>query len=225
MAPRDAEVAGWLAEALDVSTGNLPRLPGLTVIACDNSGSMSFGGVSERSTVRPVDVASLLGAIARELCDESILLVFGSELAALGWTGKKPALVRAREIAATNVGHATFAFKVPRLLRELHIPADRLLMLTDMQVYGERLRDGTSEDFTAQLRRYRREIAPRLRTTIVNLSPDRRFMTPPDEHGVTYCAGFSEGILELAARDGVSGVRAVEAVSFADEGVADTDEA
>jgi hypothetical protein len=163
---------------------------------------MSFGGISRRSTVRPIDVSSLLGAIARDLCDESILFVFGTDLALLKWSEEKPVLERAAQIATTDVGHATFAFKVPRILHHLKLPVDRILLLTDMQVYGETYPDAPDEDFTTLLRRYRAEVAPRVRTFVMNLQPGRHFMTPPDEHGVTYVSGFSEGLLRYVAADG-----------------------
>jgi len=50
-----------LGVALDLSLANLPELPGRTLILIDTSGSMSWGTISPRSKVRPVDAAAVLG--------------------------------------------------------------------------------------------------------------------------------------------------------------------
>jgi len=204
MEDRDSEVAGWLEEALEYTITNLPRLPGLSVIACDLSGSMSCGSISNRSEIRPIDIASLFGAIAHRICDDNLLYVFGSDIALLRPSENCGTLTRARAIAKTNVGHATCAYKVLRALLASGKPVDRILFFTDMQIYGE----GSwcpEEDMTSLLRQYREEISPEVRTYIFNLQPYKHFMTPADEYGVTTFSGWSEKLIQYIALESGGG--------------------
>lgn len=50
-----------LEKALNLSLANVPSLPGRTLIMVDTSSSMTWAGVSERSTVRLCDLAALFG--------------------------------------------------------------------------------------------------------------------------------------------------------------------
>ena len=50
-----------LTVALEFATQNIPLLPGKTLVLVDTSGSMTGMGMSERSKIRPVDAAALLG--------------------------------------------------------------------------------------------------------------------------------------------------------------------
>jgi hypothetical protein len=197
---RDPEVATWLSYALEVSADNLPFLPGRTVIACDNSGSMTMP-ISEHSCMTAKSIAGLLGAAAQRMCERSLVLVFADAVAAVRADPSEGILQRARRIARTDVGQATYAFKVPRVLRRNALAVDRLIVLTDMQTYGRAILDLSVDSFDSALREYRHRVNPHLRTYIVNLVPYEHFMTPADEQGVTYIAGWNEQILRFIARD------------------------
>ena len=59
-----------LHTALDISLGNVPHLPGRTLIALDTSGSMMG---------QPIDIASLFAAVLLKSQDEADLLTFSTE--------------------------------------------------------------------------------------------------------------------------------------------------
>jgi len=204
MEQRDSAVARWLEEALECSIANLPRLPGLSVIACDLSGSMSCGSISARSEALPIDIASLFGAIVDRICDDNLLYVFGSDIAQLRPSENCGTLPRAMAITRINVGHATNAYKVLQALLASGKPVDRILFFTDMQIYGE---GGwrPEEDMTLLLRRYREKISPKVRTYIFNLQPYKHFMTPADEYGVTIFSGWSEKLVQYIALESEGG--------------------
>ena len=68
-----------LEEAVRESLINLPKIPGTTVIAVDESGSMGCP-ISERSEVRCSDISILLGVIANQLCEHSIVYTFDNNI-------------------------------------------------------------------------------------------------------------------------------------------------
>ena len=174
---------------------------------------MSCGGISKRSRVAPRDIGSLLGAIAARICEESRVYVFGSGCAEVDLRGEGSTLSRAERIARKDVGCATYAHRVLDRLTEEGISARRLLIFTDMQIYGEGPEAEEDVPFTPLLREYRRGLSPGLRTYIFNLQPYEHFMTPADEHGVSYFSGWNERLLRYVDADsGDNGASLVERV-------------
>jgi 60 kDa SS-A/Ro ribonucleoprotein len=214
--PHDSEVAGWAAVGLEHSVENLPRLPGTTIIACDNSGSME-SCISQFSDVAAKDIGSLLGAAAERICERSLVFVFACTSAVVSFHGEQDVLSRAGEIRYTDVGGATYAYLVLRDLIRLKLPADRILFFTDMQIYGQHRGfpfEYPDEDITGLLRAYRRRVSPGLRTYIFNLQPYEHFMTPADEQGVSYFSGWNENLLRYVAADsGAGGVSMVDQIA------------
>jgi len=196
----DPEVARWLETAMELSVANLPRLPGVTAIACDNSGSM-HSPISSRSEIQAIDIGSVLGAVADTMCEQNLLFTFGTTINLLQFHRPGRILSRARQIATDYVGYATHAYKVLKVLLHLRIPVDRILFFTDMQIYGAGSCWSADEDFTCLLGRYRQEVAPNARTYIFNLQPDEHFMTPADQHGVTTFSGWNADLLSYVATD------------------------
>jgi 60 kDa SS-A/Ro ribonucleoprotein len=216
----DREVAGWAAEALEHSVENLPRLPGTTIIACDNSGSMECP-ISSSSDVTPKDIGSLLGAVAQRICEKSHIFVFACTSAQVKLDAEQDILARAREISEKDVGGATNAYLVLHDLIRFQLPADRILFFTDMQIYGPHRGfpdEYPDEDFTSLLRTYRQRVSPAVRTYIFNLQPYEHFMTPADEQGVSYFSGWNENLLRYVAADsaegGISMVEQIDRIAF-----------
>ena len=214
--PLDPEVAEWAAVGLGHSVENLPRLPGTTIFACDNSGSM-LCPVSRFSDVIAKDIGSLFGAAAERICERSLVFVFACTSAVVSFHGAQDILSRAREIANTDVGGSTNAYLVLQDLIRLQLPADRILFFTDMQIYGPHRGfpgEYPEEDFTNLLRTYRQDVSPAVRTYIFNLQPYEHFMTPADEHGVSYFSGWNENLLRYVAADsGAGGVSMVDEIA------------
>lgn len=65
--------------ALEISIKNFPVFKGKTLIAVDVSGSMDCA-ISDKSTVKAVDVATVLAAIADRVCEESAVIAFDTKL-------------------------------------------------------------------------------------------------------------------------------------------------
>jgi 60 kDa SS-A/Ro ribonucleoprotein len=59
------------------------RLPGKTAIVVDNSGSMHGAKVSRRSELDRFDAAAALAILVREVCEECVVIGFGTEAAVI----------------------------------------------------------------------------------------------------------------------------------------------
>lgn len=121
-----------LEEALEVSTANIPKLPGRTLVLVDTSGSMSWSTVSGKSGVRPVDAAALFGvALARQAAKVDLYgfadHAFRHELAYGG-----SVLKQAQQLIA-RVGEAGGGTAIAKAMQDTFAGHDRVVILTDMQ--------------------------------------------------------------------------------------------
>jgi 60 kDa SS-A/Ro ribonucleoprotein len=197
----DQEFADSLKKALEISVGNLPRLPGKTFISADNSVSMKGCPISKRSSLDPADIANLLGAIVYFLSEEGYASVFAEDFAMVPVSAKKSIFSNWKKMRETSVGHTTNAYKILNyLLVERHY-ADRIIILTDMIIYSSDSTNAEKTIFMDLLRAYRRQINPKVKTYIINLMPYEYFISPSDDLGVVTISGWSESILEYIKID------------------------
>jgi 60 kDa SS-A/Ro ribonucleoprotein len=201
IADDDPEIGEALIGALEMSTVNLPRFSGTTFISCDNSGSMYGDPISARSTLVPADIANLLGAMILHLSDFGIVSVFGEDFAWVPLLKEDRTMANWEKIRTTDVGFATHAFKTVQYLLKERFTVDRIIVLTDMEIYSQHDPCDDSESFVALLRHYRRRVNPRVKTYIINLQPYEHFITPEDEEGVTTISGWSEAVLKYIEHD------------------------
>jgi len=221
IAEDDPEIGDALIGALEMSLVNLPRFTGTTFVACDNSGSMQWSPLSERSSLVPADIANLLGAMIFHLSERGIVSAFGEEFAWVPLTREDRIMANWQKIWDTEVGGATYAYKAIQYLLMERIFVDRIIIPTDMIIYSghDLLRfagpyadlfgslgalgvtDNGSESFVTQLRHYRRRVNPRVKTYIINLQPYEYFIAPDGEEGITTISGWSEAVLKYIEHD------------------------
>lgn len=201
IAEDDPEIGEALVGALEASVANLPRFSGTTFISCDNSGSMYGVPLSTRSTLLPADIANLLGAMIFNLSEKGFVSVFADRFAWVPLSKKDGAMVNWEKIRNVDVGAATLAFKAIQHLIKEKLFVDRIIIPTDMIIYGENDLFNDAESFVALLRHYRERINPRVKTYILNLQPYEYFITPEDELGVTTISGWSESVLKYIEHD------------------------
>lgn len=205
-----SRVTEAILEALTSSVANLPRLGGTTFITNDNSGSMSCGTISERSTVRRVDVCNLLGSIAHSMCDRSIVSVFGDEHAVVPLMRQDSILTNMAKLAGTDVGHSTNAYLAIRHLRETKTRVDRIILLSDMQCYDN---GGDGEySLAEELRKYKSSVNPDVYLYSVDLAGYGTAQFPKDERHVAMLAGWSERMFEFIPLFEEDGTQAVERI-------------
>jgi 60 kDa SS-A/Ro ribonucleoprotein len=131
-------LAEALEIALDKSVSNVPKLPGLTVVAADNSGSMQ-SPLSKNSSMSILDAANALCAIVHKRCGKSLVCAFGSNDVWPVLTKHNSVITNIDKIAHYKEsfrGHATDTWKVIQHLIDNSIKADRIIILSDMQCYN-----------------------------------------------------------------------------------------
>lgn len=109
------------------AAGDLPKLPGKTALVIDNSGSMYGTKVSKKSEMDRSDAACALAILAREICDDVVVIGFGSTAAVI------PARrgFALRDAIRRGPGGGTYTQMALELAaREGY---DRLILITDEQ--------------------------------------------------------------------------------------------
>jgi len=146
--------------AMDASIVNVPVLPGVTVVAADNSGSMQ-APISEKSVMTVRDAANALCAIVHKRCEESYVCSFGDNAIWPPLTKRNSVLTNMEKIATHEArlrGHSTNAWKVIEYMIDHNIIADRVIVLSDMQCYDSTGWRGGGNSAAALLVKYRRNI-------------------------------------------------------------------
>ena len=121
------ELEPELEQAMFRAAAELPKLPGRTALVVDHSGSMTGAPVSRRSELDRFEAASALAILAREQCEDVVVIVFGTN-AALVPPRRGFAL---RDALAQGPGGATNTETAKQLAdREGY---DRIVIITDEQ--------------------------------------------------------------------------------------------
>ncbi|MFK0169896.1 TROVE domain-containing protein [Streptomyces sp. NPDC090306] len=140
---RNAPSLRWghpLERALGHALGNVPALPGRTLVLVDRSGSMFWSRLSERSELTWADAAAVFGAGLALRAESADLVEFGTDSQAVPFRkGESVLRVLGRfgDLGGTNTAAA-----VRRHFRR----HDRVLIVTD-----EQYADGRNGDPTAQV--------------------------------------------------------------------------
>lgn len=152
-ATKDARVvSAWapvIEQALNLSVGNVPELPGRTLILTDLSGSMYQNKLSDRSGLRFVDAAALFAAVIALRCEDAKLIGFGWETRHYEFSKRDSVLPLAQRLVDTTIDGTPFGWHgrtitglggtetVSALQETLDTSYDRLVILTDEQYSGD----------------------------------------------------------------------------------------
>ncbi|MDF1662958.1 MAG: TROVE domain-containing protein [Planctomycetota bacterium] len=187
------KVVKILDEALEVSVANLPTFQGRTAIFVDCSGSMSWKPISKDSTLYPMDVACLLGALMKRVSNDGHALAFATTVKPVAIQPHLGVMEMARKIrmAGRNCGGGTNIAGCIEYLREKSIKVDRILMLSDMQ-------PGVGGAVGDALRKYRSQFGACFYHSI-DLQAHGQSTVPANDPGVHLLSGFSEKIVQLIA--------------------------
>lgn len=134
--PMVNSVLDALENAAAVSTENIPKLPGTTLIACDVSGSM-MSLISNRSAIECFDIGLMLGSMANSFCENSITGVFGTRWMVVPMSKRSGILANVMDMRsrADEVGLTTNGYTVIDYLLDNDIAVDRILLFTDCQMW------------------------------------------------------------------------------------------
>ncbi|MEW5871825.1 MAG: TROVE domain-containing protein [Chloroflexota bacterium] len=196
-------IAEPMQQALQWSLDDLPKLPGITLVACDNSGSMSR--TWRTRDMANNEIANLMGAMALYCCQEGIAGTFGNHfqianaLSQFGLLENKANI----DLCGTGTGHATNAWTIFEYLIRNRIWVDRVFLFSDMQCYDSQARRASGvysgHSLSAEFESYR-QINPNVILYSVNL--DSYDNTCQFEAGqpVIELAGWSENVFQFISR-------------------------
>jgi hypothetical protein len=194
------EIAAPLGLALEWSLEDLPRLPGTTLVACDNSGSMT----DEYKThgLSNADLGNLLGSMALFICERGIAGTFGDRFALADTDLQRSVLWNLEAITqcGKTTGYSTNAWTIFDALIREQVVIDRLILVSDMQCYdsGAHWSDGSyaTHSLMAGLASYQ-QINPQVVVYSLDIaSHDNSSQFAPDQP-VVALAGWSEQVLQF----------------------------
>ena len=201
-----------LEKAIEISIDNLPMFGGVTFSSADNSGSMTQN-ISKRSIIKCLDIANLLQAILHKRCGKCIASVFGTDFAVVPVTKNNTVFTNMEKFMRTDVGHSTNGFKVIKYLLDNKLYIDRLILLSDLQLW-QTYDYGDMSDFASLWRKYKSTVNKNAILYSIDLVGYGTLKTP--EKDTYLIAGWSEKIInfiELNETSGESTVKYIEEYS------------
>jgi len=192
-APRIAE---FLENAVTQSAEALPDLYGNSVVAVDVSGSMRHK-LSADSVVEYMDIAALFGGVFGTKGAETY--GFATDYERVDAHPSTPAIEYARKFYDHRWGEATHANKFMAYLANEEIVQDRVVLLTDGQIYsptgyGHGTRDNSFRD---EWKRYKKNVAPEASLYVIDLSSYENLVMPEDEPDSYYISGWDDSVLDF----------------------------
>lgn len=181
----NTEIYEALEKAAQISIGNVPKLPGRTVIAIDTSGSMKMRPISDKSSVTPAHISVLLGMMARSICQEAMTCTFDTSMS---WVNLPDKTILRNAYDTRAPGGATYGHLVLQSLIKRKLFADRVIFLTDMVLYG-------SENFAELWTMYNQMTNAKLYN--VNLAGYGLTSVARNMPGSRNIAGWSDRIFEM----------------------------
>jgi hypothetical protein len=126
-----------IESASNYSVENLQKLPGLTAVFADNSGSMGTA-VSGKSKMTCAGAANALCGVVAKLCEDAIVGAFATEVAPVTFTKHDTVIGISNKVAKANTkGWSTNAYKIPEFLKSQGVKPDRVIILSDMQCWND----------------------------------------------------------------------------------------
>ncbi|HEC96390.1 MAG TPA: TROVE domain-containing protein [Euryarchaeota archaeon] len=219
-----------IIKALDLSVGNLPSINGKTAILIDTSGSMEqplsqrpfrrtnnheLRVQEQNSQTQAIDVATLLGAIGKYVFPEADTYVFGENFKKIRTTinRQNPSILdESHKFLNFNrgkfgsswdswVGHSTNAYKVLRHFVEDQVFYDRILILSDEQLYNEgstyRNRYFSSSNVVHYVEDYRKTVNPHMKLYSFNVVGYGHISVPESDPNTRVLAGWSDKVFKL----------------------------
>jgi hypothetical protein len=182
-----------LEVALFLSVKNIPKLPGKTTVIVDTSGSMT-NYISQYSSVSYVDIASLMGAIANYISDNSLVIAFASSAKKVLLDLDRGILKNMETIKSTDVGMSTYVEEAIELLEKSDFEPNRILLFSDMQVYSQSGSDNARGSINGYLQRHGRPYFYSF-----DLAGYGTAIQPAQKQRVFLFSGWSEKMLEYIA--------------------------
>lgn len=187
---RAPEIASWLEHAVNVSTEGMKDLYGDSVVGVDVSGSMRHK-LSNDSVVEYMDIAALFGGVLGHKGAETY--AFATNYEEVNAHPSTPAIEYARKFKSLRWGEATHGDKFMRHLVEQQINRDRVVLLTDGQLYS-----GYGDNsFRTEWQRYKDEVNPEASLYVIDLSSYRDLLMPENQPDAYQISGWDDSVLNF----------------------------
>ncbi len=193
----DSDSKDRLLEALNramlEACKSIPRIPGTTLIAADNSGSMQQA-VSRNSLVSAADAANLLCVMAAKACERPLVWAFGTDVAEVNLRRHDDVITNMQRVeCADTCGYATNGYRIFQKLREQRIKVDRVILLSDMQCWNSHY--CSERELAPEYYKYRKAINKNVWLHSIDLVGYGQAVVPANATAVNLVSGFSEKIL------------------------------
>lgn len=186
-------------QAVEAVVEAMDPLPGKSLIAVDNSGSMS-SPVSQKSQMTLNQAAATLAAIIMKRSEQgSVAGGFGNTWKPLG-NKQGPALEVAERIQRLDVGHSTNAEAVIEWAINGNHEFDRIIILSDMQTYGGGgggYYGRSHESVKDLIKKYRKMISKGCKLHCIDLAGHGQALTEQADTKTNLVAGFSEKMINI----------------------------
>jgi TROVE domain len=140
-----------LEKALDAAVGNIPGLPGRTLILIDTSASMGQP-LSRRSTMTIVQAAALFGlATGIRNRDRADLVGFADGQFRVQRSAYRLSVLKSVAAFTSRIGEVGHGTRIAEAVRATYRGHDRVMIFTDMQTFPDRAGRGLVGDVSASV--------------------------------------------------------------------------
>lgn len=182
-------------EMLDVAMENVPDYLGDSLVVADTSASMDTS-VSGRSDLTCDEIASLFTAVAgRKGADVG---AFADDFEMVTHHARMPVLELAEKVRHAGPGGSTNGHKVLDYLTRNNISVDRVVLLTDMQIWDSTGRwGGPNRSVKDAFEEYRDRVNSEASLYMIDLQNYGDLVTPEGYEGVFNVSGWNSNVLEF----------------------------
>lgn len=192
----DPYIEDWLSDAINETAANLPDELEDTLAVADISGSMRHP-VSNNSQLEQMEIATLFTAVLMR--NGARGGAFADDFTFVEAHHRTPTLELQEKIGSQSVGGSTNGWKVFKTLVEQEIAVDRVVLLTDMQIwdstgYGFRRDNDTVKEW---FDRYRDEVNEDVALYMIDLASYGDLVTPDGYENVYNINGWTSKVIEF----------------------------
>lgn len=195
---RRDELLDAIDRAFALSMNNISQLPGNTAIFSDHSSSMR-SPIADRSSVALIDIACVLHSIADSVSEKGYGVIFGQTAKVKSSRGLSP-LRYVQSLIKDDVGHSTNVHLAFSKLIESGKKVDRIIVLSDLQVYDSNYWRHDSASVRKLFDQYRKEINPDAWLHSVDLAGYGTAFNPMSQKNTALYAGWTNRFLDLLAQ-------------------------